>query len=89
VRVIPVVYHPGDSAARHHHVGSEQLFVVLRGEGVAHIGDRTVQLEAADVIDAPDGVVHWFENPGDGEFAFVEDWAPPPTETVWIDEGDI
>jgi mannose-6-phosphate isomerase-like protein (cupin superfamily) len=84
-----IVYHPGDSAARHYHVGSDHLFVVLRGEGVAHIGEESVLLKAGDVIDAPDGVVHWFENPGGREFSFVEYWAPPPTETVWIDEGDV
>jgi quercetin dioxygenase-like cupin family protein len=84
-----IVYHPGDSAARHYHVGSDHLFVVLRGEGVAHIGEETRTLRAGDVVDAPDGVVHWFENPSPGEFSFVELWAPPPTETVWIDEGDI
>ena len=84
-----IVYHPGDSAARHYHVGSDHLFVVLRGRGVAHLGDRTVELRAGDVIDAPEGVVHWFENRSDGEFAFVEYWSPPPTDTVWIDEGDI
>ena len=84
-----IVYQPGDSAARHYHVGSDHLFVVLRGEGVAYIGDKELHLKAGDVVDAPDGVVHWFRNDSGGEFSFVEYWAPPPTDTVWIDEGDI
>src|SRR5437763_17197664 len=71
-----IVYHHGDSAAPHYHVGSDHLFVVLRGEGVAHLGAETIQLRAGDVIDAPDGVVHWFENSSDDEFSFVEYWAP-------------
>ena len=28
--------------------------------------------------------VHWFENDTDSEFSFVELWAPPPEDTVWI-----
>ena len=35
------------------------------------------------------GEVHWFENPTQGEFSFLEFWAPPPSETVWVDENDI
>ena len=34
------------------------------------------------------GEVHWFENDTDGNFSFVEFWAPPPADTVWTVTGD-
>jgi quercetin dioxygenase-like cupin family protein len=84
-----IVYHPGDSSARHYHVGSDQLFVVLAGDGIAHLGDETRRLRAGDTAVARGGELHWFENDRDEDFVFVEFWAPPPTETVWVDTGDV
>ena len=70
-----IVYHPGDTAAAHYHVGSLHVFYVLRGSAVAHVVEP--------------GQVHWFENDTEEEFAFVELWAPPPAETVWTEAGDV
>jgi len=28
-----IIYHPGDTAAKHYHVGSQHVFVVLEGTG--------------------------------------------------------
>ena len=84
-----IVYHPGDSAARHYHAGSDQLFVVLAGEGVMHVDEEARRLRAGDTAVARAGEVHWFENDRDEDFVFVEFWAPPPTETVWVDSGDV
>ena len=33
--------------------------------------------------------IHWFENDSGANFKFIEFWAPPPVETVWIEEDDI
>ena len=84
-----IVYHPGDSSARHYHIGCDHLFVMLRGEGVFHREDETLTLRAGDVAVVREGELHWFENPGDRDFAFVELWAPPPRDTIWVDQGDI
>jgi mannose-6-phosphate isomerase-like protein (cupin superfamily) len=39
------------------------------------------------VLVGPDEV-HWFENDTPENFTFVEFWAPPPQETVWVDPED-
>jgi mannose-6-phosphate isomerase-like protein (cupin superfamily) len=84
-----IVYHPGDSSARHYHVGCDHLFVMLSGEAVFHRDDETTTLRAGDVAVVRERQLHWFENRGDADFSFVELWAPPPAETVWVDAGDI
>ena len=77
-------YHPGDSAAAHYHTDCHHLFYVLEGSGTLHVDDRSIQLDKGMVAAVGPSEVHWFENLTDGEFSFVEFWAPPPTETVWI-----
>lgn len=84
-----IVYQPGDTSARHYHKDVEHLFIVTKGEGVLHAGEQTFQLKQGTVALVEPEEIHWFENPSKGEFAFFEFWAPPPTETVWVDEGDM
>jgi len=84
-----IVYHPGDSAARHYHSDGDQLFVVLAGAGEMHVDEESRRLRAGDTAVARAGELHWFENDTDEDFVFVEFWAPPPTETVWVDTGDV
>jgi quercetin dioxygenase-like cupin family protein len=88
IRADRIVYHPGDSAAPHHHVGCDHVFVVLEGEGVLHADGATHRLRAGMAATVGEGEVHWFENDGDANFGFVEFWAPFPTATVWADPGD-
>jgi quercetin dioxygenase-like cupin family protein len=79
-----VVYHPGDTSANHYHVGSEHAFYVLYGSGVMYVDDEPQRLDAGDVARVGPGEAHWFENDGDSDFSFVEYWAPPPEDTVWL-----
>jgi mannose-6-phosphate isomerase-like protein (cupin superfamily) len=79
-----ILYHPGDSAAAHYHTDCHHLFYVLNGSGTLHVDSDSIPLEKGMVAAVGPSEVHWFENPNDGEFSFVEFWAPPPMETVWI-----
>lgn len=88
LRADRVVYHPGDTAAAHYHVGCDHVFVVLSGSGVMHAGGESFRLEPGMTATVGDGEVHWFENDTDENFSFVEFWAPPPAETVWIRADD-
>jgi mannose-6-phosphate isomerase-like protein (cupin superfamily) len=88
LRADRVVYHPGDTAAAHSHVGCEHVFVVLEGSGVMHAGDESVRLGPGAAATVEELEVHWFENDTDADFVFVEFWAPPPAETIWVDEAD-
>lgn len=83
-----IVYHPGDTCARHLHRDSYQLFVVLDGEGLGFTPDGPVRLTPGMAFVVGPDEVHWFENDTDENFTFVEFWAPLPRETVWVDQDD-
>jgi quercetin dioxygenase-like cupin family protein len=89
VRADRIRYHPGDTAAAHYHTDCHHLFYVLEGQGLIHVDGDSRRLTAGTVVVVGPGEVHWFENDTDRDFAFVEFWAPPPKETVWVKAGDI
>lgn len=82
-------YQPGDTAAAHYHVGARHIWFVAEGAGIFHLGDQTYEVATGDVCTAGDSEVHWFEATSDGPFGFYELWVPAPTDTVWVDPGDI
>lgn len=88
LRADRIIYHPGDTAAKHYHRGSHQLFYVLEGEGVLRLNGTSHRLAAGMAVVIEPGEVHWFENDTSSNFSFVEFWAPPPEETVWVVEDD-
>ncbi len=84
VRADRIVYHPGDTAARHYHTDCHHLFYVLYGNGILHVGEGSYRLNSGTVAVVAPSEVHWFENDTQENFAFVEFWGPPPKETVWL-----
>ena len=84
-----IIYHPGDTCAKHYHFESYQVFVVLEGEGVVSGPDGSYRLKPGMVAIVAPEETHWFENDTATNFKFVEFWAPRPTETVWILADDI
>lgn len=82
-----ITYHPGDTSAAHRHPDCKHFFFVLGGTGVLHCDDQEIQLGAGDVVMLEEDEVHWFENPSDANFEFIELWVPaPPTPTVWVSQ---
>jgi quercetin dioxygenase-like cupin family protein len=79
-----ITYHPGDTAAQHYHTGCYHLFYILRGEGLMYVDGDSHRLKPGMVAVVAPGETHWFENDRDENFTFVEFWAPPPDETVWV-----
>jgi mannose-6-phosphate isomerase-like protein (cupin superfamily) len=84
IRADRIIYHPGDSAARHYHTDCHHLFYVLYGNGVLHVDEGSYRLSTGMVAVVAPSEVHWFENDSGENFSFVEFWGPPPKETVWI-----
>lgn len=78
-----IIYHPGDTAAPHYHVGTHHLFYILEGEGLIYLDGKSQRLTPGMVVIVAPGEEHWFENDTQENFAFVEFWTPPPSETVW------
>lgn len=83
-----IVYHPGDTCAKHYHIGCHHLFYVLEGEGYLCGDAGRFWLEPGMVAIVRPEELHWFENPTSGNFTFVEFWAPPPVDTIWVDGDD-
>jgi mannose-6-phosphate isomerase-like protein (cupin superfamily) len=88
IRADRILYHPGDTAAAHYHAGCRHVFCVLAGSGLLYSGEQAIRLEAGMSALVGPGEEHWFENDRQGEFSFVEFWAPPPSDTVWTVAGD-
>ena len=84
IRADRILYHPGDTAAKHYHTDCHHLFYVLYGNGILHVNDDDYRLSAGMVAVVAPSEVHWFENDTQENFAFVEFWGPPPKETVWV-----
>lgn len=89
IRTDRIIYHPGDTAAKHYHTDCHHLFYILAGEGLIHADEGSCRLSAGMVVVVGPNEVHWFENDTAQNFSFVEFWAPPPKETVWIDSDDV
>ncbi|MBS1255165.1 MAG: hypothetical protein MAG581_00964 [Deltaproteobacteria bacterium] len=89
LRADRIIYHKGDSCARHYHKGSHHVFVILEGQGFMYTPESKQLLQAGDTAVIEPEEIHWFENDFEEYFKFIEFWVPPPTETVWIDEKDI
>lgn len=89
IRADRIRYHPGDTAAAHYHADCHHAFYVLEGHGTLHVDGHDEPLSPGTVAIVGPGEVHWFSNESDANFSFVEFWAPPPTETVWVKADDI
>jgi quercetin dioxygenase-like cupin family protein len=88
LRADQITYHPTDTCAKHYHLGSHHLFVVLEGEGLICGDSGSYRLRPGMVASVAPEELHWFENDTDANFKFVEFWAPLPVETVWVVDND-
>lgn len=84
-----ITYHPGDTAAAHYHLDCKHFFFVLDGHGLLHADEKAIPLGPGDVALVDENEVHWFENPNDEDFTFIELWVPAPSDTVWVKPDDI
>ena len=88
IRADRITYHPGDTAAKHYHTDCHHLFYILDGDGLIHVNEGSYRLSPGMVVVVSPDEFHWFENDTLANFTFVEFWAPPPKETVWVDPDD-
>ncbi len=82
VSVIAVDAAPGGGPALHRHPYDE-IFVVLEGEATFTLGDARRVAHAGDVLVAPAGVWHRFENTGSTRLKQVDVHMSAQFETDW------
>jgi quercetin dioxygenase-like cupin family protein len=53
-----VCYEPGQSTVEHHHVGQDEIFMVLDGSGTITVGGEPVRVGPGSLVYAPSDIKH-------------------------------
>jgi mannose-6-phosphate isomerase-like protein (cupin superfamily) len=76
---------PG-ARSRVHRLKTAEVYYLIRGTGMMHIGGETALVTAGDAVYIPPGSVQWFENPGKDEIEFLcvvdPAWRPEDEEVL-------
>ena len=60
------VHDPCNRVPPHSHHHAAELYVVLRGQVIFHVEDRSITAAGGDVVIVPEEAIHDLENPGPG-----------------------
>src|SRR5687768_3605089 len=65
------VIKPGRRSIRHHLEGATEVYYLLSGRGLMHIGEEQREVRAGDALLIPAGAVQFLENTGEEDLAFL------------------
>lgn len=69
-----------------HRLKTAEVYYLVRGSGVMHIGDEAAEVSSGDAVHIPPGSVQWLENTGEEEIEFVcivdPAWRPEDEEIL-------
>ena len=83
-----IIFYPkGTEAPPHKHIGAEHFQYVLSGQGCAFIDNKKVVVRGGDLIYNFENEVHWFANPNNELFSFVEFFVPGDCQTIWNNDA--
>jgi mannose-6-phosphate isomerase-like protein (cupin superfamily) len=68
---------PGSQQARHRHLGQEQVYVIVRGQGLMLLGDEERSVSEGAMVFVPPGAEHVIRNTSSGLLVYVSATAPP------------
>ena len=71
-----VCYEPGTATVEHHHVGQDEIFMILEGTGTITIGGEPVRVGAGSLVFAPADIKHGIQPDADGRMVMVFVKAP-------------
>ena len=54
-----------------HRLRTDEVYYVMQGRGIMHIGEESAHVSAGDAIDIPPNSVQWIENRGSEELIFL------------------
>jgi mannose-6-phosphate isomerase-like protein (cupin superfamily) len=54
-----------------HRLKTAEVYYLIRGSGVMHIGEEAAEVTAGDAVYIPPGSVQWLENTGKGKIEFL------------------
>lgn len=67
-----------------HKLKQSEVYYILSGSGLMHIGREVEEIKQGDVILIPAGAIQWLENNGGIDINFIAIVSPP-----WTKEDDI
>jgi mannose-6-phosphate isomerase-like protein (cupin superfamily) len=80
---------PGARSRPHRHPVGEELYLVVSGTGIIHLGDQTWAISAGCVVHIPPEVPHMIENSSTVPLQlFVVNTPPYEPENVIFEEGE-
>lgn len=53
---------PGTATDAHYHPKTEEIYFLVQGEGVMHLGEDVFRVRTGDAVPIPPGTIHWIEN---------------------------
>ena len=71
-------FEPGQEHALHAHAGQDKVYHVLEGRGLFLLADRKLEMQAGDLLVAPEGVPHGVRNNGQSRLLVLAILAPAP-----------
>jgi mannose-6-phosphate isomerase-like protein (cupin superfamily) len=60
------VHEASEQVPLHMHHNAAELYFVLRGQVIFHVGDRTISAKGGDFVAVPEDAIHDLQNPGPG-----------------------
>jgi len=69
-----------------HAIATAEVYYLIRGSGVMHVGDESADVSAGDAVYIPPGATQWLENTGRDEIEFIcivdPAWRPEDEEIL-------
>ena len=69
-----------------HALATAEVYYLIRGSGVMHVGDESADVSAGDAVYIPAGATQWLENTGRDEIEFIcivdPAWRPEDEEIL-------
>ncbi len=77
---------PGGRQLIHHHPET-QVYVIIEGTGIMHVGGETLPVKAGDLAYIPSNADHGIENTGEGMLRYVSTATPAMDLIAAYDRG--
>jgi quercetin dioxygenase-like cupin family protein len=71
-----VCYAPGQSTVEHHHVGQDEIFMIIDGSGTISVGGEPVTVGPGSLVFGPADIKHSIQPDRDGRMVMVFVKAP-------------
>lgn len=71
-----VCYEPGTSTVEHHHVGQDEIFMIMEGTGTITVGGEPVRVGPGSLVFAPADIKHGIQPDPEGRMVMVFVKAP-------------